>query len=399
MEKIIVLCNKSPFPNIDGGTAATKSLIDGLLQAGYAIHALIFDTYKHPLKPELLFPEWENKAFSFAPISVDTHIDISKLLKNLLFEKESLHISRVQLPEVSEQIIKACEKFEPDFLVLDGLFAMAQIPDLSHLNIPMVYRAHNVESEIWEKLARESKPAKKFYLSIMAKRLKNFEKKLALYPTMVWAISPNTADFFRGLKLAVELIYPSVQLPENERIRSFPKNGHFSLFHIGAMNWQPNLEAVDYFVHAFLPELSRHFPHAVFYAGGRHFPMNRYEVSAHFKVVGEVPSYADFIRDMDALVVPLKSGSGIRMKIIETMALGIPVLSTKAGMEGIPARDGEHFLAFENASDFIQVLYRLQEDEMLYGNLAQAAKQLVATHFSPQSVSRQMKMALDKWKN
>ncbi len=399
MEKIIVLCNKSPFPNIDGGTAATKSLIDGLLQAGYAIHALIFDTYKHPLKPELLFPEWENKAFSFDPISVDTHIDISKLLKNLLFEKESLHISRVQLPEVSKQIIKACEKFEPDFLVLDGLFAMAQIPALSHLNIPMVYRAHNVESEIWEKLARESKPAKKFYLSIMAKRLKNFEKKLALYPTMVWAISPNTADFFRGLKLAVELIYPSVQLPENERIRSFPKNGHFSLFHIGAMNWQPNLEAVDYFVHAFLPELSRHFPHAVFYAGGRHFPMNRYEVSAHFKVVGEVPSYADFVKDKDLLVVPLKSGSGIRMKIVETMALGIPVLSTRAGMDGIPAIEGQHFLPFSNPSDFLEAIARLHEEPELYGNLAKAAKDLVATHFALHEQSKQMKEALDKWKN
>lgn len=399
MDKIIIVCNKCPFPDIDGGTAATRSLIQGLLNIGYEVQALIFNTHKHPAKNENVFEEWKTAAFSFKSIDAETRIMPLCILKNLIFEKESIHISRVMKDVITRNIQAELDASDAQVVVFDGLFALAQVPFLQKNGKTFVYRAHNVEYLVWDRISKGSQFPKSTYVALMTNRLKRFEERVTSYLDQVWAISEDTASFFKSKGVETQVIFPTFNIPTDTKMEKAMKPGRLSLFHIGAMNWMPNLEAIDFFYLEILPEFSEAFPKATFYVGGRNFPKNRYKESNQFKVVGEVDSYREFVEDMDALVVPLLSGSGIRMKIGETMALGIPVIATHAAMEGIPAIPFVHFLPFENAEEFINALHKLESDPVLYSKLSISGRALAIELFSMEKLMLQLRFTLGKLKN
>lgn len=399
MEKIVVVCNKSPFPDIDGGTAATRSLIQGLLSIGYEVHAIIFDTYKHPVLKVNVFEEWKSATFTFKAIHVDTKINPLNAFQNLLLSSESIHITRVQNTLITRFIQDEIDSLGVDLVIFDGLFALAQIPSLKKQNRKFIYRAHNVEHAVWERVAQNSNFPKSFYVRVMANRLKQFELKVLSIIDQVWAISTDTAKFFEERNIQTEVVYPSFAISESETLEHTPNYDRLSLFHIGAMDWLPNLEAIDYFYLEILPQFSEAFPNSTFYVGGRNFPKGRYKESNNFKVVGEIESYQDFVADMDILVVPLLSGSGIRMKIGETMAMGKPVLATKVAMEGIPAVPGTHYLAFENADEFVGALRKVVTDPYLFNKLAYAGRDLAINVFSKQKLASQLNTILSNLKN
>lgn len=399
MEKIVVVCNKCPFPDIDGGTAATRSLIQGLLDLGYDVHALIFDTHKHPVKEENLFADWKQKKFTYKSIKVNTKIVPPCIIKNLFFSKESLHISRVQVDHVAKKINEALDAIEAQIIVFDGLFALAQIPFVHKKNRTFIYRAHNVEYKVWERVAQNSNFPKSWYINLMTERLNSFETRVISYIDQVWAISADTASFFSDNNVNTVIVYPTFAISEVSQFQKNVQGGRLSLFHIGAMDWLPNLEAIDYFYLEILPKYSEAFPNSTFYVGGRNFPKNRYVESNNFKVVGEVASYSEFVADMDLLVVPLLSGSGIRMKIGETMGLGVPVIATRAAMEGIPAIPNVHYLQFESADEFIAALKQLENDPFLYNKLSYEGRELALACFSKQKLNAQLFTLLSQIKN
>lgn len=399
MEKIVVVCNKSPFPDIDGGTAATRSLIQGLLNIGYEVHAIIFDTFKHPVKAENIFDEWKIPSFNYKALSVDTKIRPSNAIQNLLFSNESIHITRVQNEHITRFIQSEIDSLNAEIVVFDGLFALAQIPFLKKQGRKFIYRAHNVEHAVWERVAQNSNIPRSYYVELMAKRLKKFELKVLSKIDQVWAISTDTAKFFEERRVRTEVVYPSFLISEIEALDSKRNLDRLSLFHIGAMDWLPNLEAIDFFYLDILPLYSEAFPNSTFYVGGRNFPKGRYKETNNFKVVGEVDSYQDFVADMDILVVPLLSGSGIRMKIGETMAMGVPVIATRAAMEGIPAVPGTHYLAFENAEEFVMALQQISSDPYLFNKLAFAGRDLALNYFSKQRLAFQLNRVLSDLKS
>jgi len=394
MEKVVVVCNKSPFPDIDGGTSATRSLIQGLLNIGHEVHAIIFDTYKHPVLDENLFDEWKNAAFSYKALHVETKIKPLSAIQNLLFCSESIHITRVQDERITQFIQTEIDSLNVNLVIFDGLFALAQIPALNKQNRKFVYRAHNIEHVVWEKVAQNSNFPRSFYVRLMAKRLKKFEVKVLSKIDQVWAISTDTAKFFQERNVNTEVVYPTFPISDSDTIEHTPNYERLALFHIGAMDWLPNLEAIDYFYLEILPKFSEAFPNSIFYVGGRNFPKGRYKESNNFKVVGEIESYQDFVADMDILVVPLLSGSGIRMKIGETMAMGIPVMATKVAMEGIPAVPGTHYLAFENAIEFVEALRKIVSNPYLFNKLAFAGRDLALNYFSKQKLASQLNRIL-----
>lgn len=393
MEKIKVLFigNKVPFPDVDGGTAASRAIIQNLLDAGCRVQAVFFDTEKHPVNSEALFPEWQDPAFSMEKIRVNTRVNVQDALLNLLFSSKSYHVIRVQKSVVQKQLQAYVDGFSPQMILLDGLFALAQAPFLKSVTrAPLIYRAHNIESEIWYKLSENSNLfLKRKYLYILARRLAKFEKKTAHLLAEVWAVSEQTSRFFAALKVPARVVYPSFRIRSFETPHQvYPGTGPFRLFHVGAMNWLPNTEALTFFVRDIFPVLRRRFPELEFYAGGRHLDPEAFPRVEGVFYCGEIEDYPAFTADKHALVVPLLSGSGMRMKIPEAWAAGIPVLATEEAIRGIPAEPGKHFGLFRNAEELAAIFGKELHVPQYWQSLSLEGEKQVEALFSHEALAK-----------
>ena len=127
------------------------------------------------------------------------------------------------------------------------------------------------------------------------------------------------------------------------------------LFHIGSMNWLPNIEGIEWFIENVWPLIIEQYPSITFTIAGRNIPNQFYAKNIkNFKVEGEVPDAKQFMLSKDIMIVPLLSGSGIRIKIIEGMALGKTIITTSIGAEGLDINDGVNILIANTPQEFLE---------------------------------------------
>ena len=144
------------------------------------------------------------------------------------------------------------------------------------------------------------------------------------------------------------------------RFKSITPNNSGAIFHLGSMDWMPNQEAVSWFLQEVWPGLHKQLPSARFHYAGRNMP-ERFKANdtVGVKAFGEVEDAYAFMQQQGIMVVPLFSGSGMRVKVIEGMALGKCMVSTKTGMEGVDAVAGKHYFEANTAVEFISTLVML----------------------------------------
>jgi len=202
-------------------------------------------------------------------------------------------------------------------------------------------RAHNVEHLIWERKAlNETSPLKRWYLINMACRLKKYELSVAQHVDILIPISEEDAGYFREH----DLQKPMLTIPAGLNMKNYPLTkppAGSSIFFIGALDWLPNQEGLDWFLRNVFDQLLSELPELKFHVAGRNAPVCFEKKLKHPNISyhGEVEDALKFIQTYRLMVVPLLTGSGIRVKILEGMALGRPVVTTSTGIEGIPGDD------------------------------------------------------------
>jgi glycosyltransferase involved in cell wall biosynthesis len=161
-------------------------------------------------------------------------------------------------------------------------------------------------------------------------------------------------------------------------------------FHIGAMNWMHNEEGIRWFLDEVWPEVHKKYPEIKFFLAGRYMPswlVDGYR--PQIKVVGEVESANDFVQAHDIAIVPLLSGSGIRIKIIEAMALGKAVITTEVGAEGILYQNDVNILIANNKQEFLNAFEKCLNKSDFYAEVGKNARVLIETVYdNRQIVSR-----------
>jgi glycosyltransferase involved in cell wall biosynthesis len=155
------------------------------------------------------------------------------------------------------------------------------------------------------------------------------------------------------------------------------------------MEWMPNMEAMEWFNNDIWPIIEKHSNTAEFFMAGKHMP-DRYKqwATSRFHVDGEVESLEQFSSDKAILTVPLRSGSGIRIKTIEAMMSGKAVVTTAQGAQGLDIKDGEHCLIANEAQTFAQACIQLLENTELRKHIAQNGQRYAESHFGNEAVSR-----------
>jgi glycosyltransferase involved in cell wall biosynthesis len=337
--RILLLCDKPPWPGNSGGALATRSVIDAIVANGFDLTVFFLSTPKHKLNSNET-PEEIVKHVSLVTEYTDNRIKPLKALLNLLFSRKPYNISRFYSKRTAAKITALLKERKFDIIQFEGLVMNLYLDNVrGESSARLVMRSHNVESEIWYSLARETRqPLRKFYYNSLAKRIERTEKESLNRYDALLAISDSDKEKFinMGVSVPVFTLYPSLK---SRVIKpAISRDGEITAGFIGSLDWRPNIKGLIWFLEKVWPETKHSETRINLVVAGRNpTPLIKREMKrAGVEYCGSPLLSSSFLEGINLLIVPLFSGSGIRIKIIEALMHGIPVVTTKSGAEGLP---------------------------------------------------------------
>ena len=369
--RVLQLTKKVPFPSKDGESMAILSLASSFISNGVSVDLLSLNTNKHRFSSDLDdLDSTLYRSIYMVEINTDFH-PISFLLN--LFSNIPYQISRFVKKDYKVKLISLLTQNEYDFILLETVYLTPYISLIKrYSSAKILLRTHNMEYEIWERLYKGANwgVSKLLYkwLALQMFRYESFRLHAIDY---LIAISERELLMFKAS-------YPSlngrvVPITWNASKDSYQKTlksntQKISLFFIGSLDWKPNQEGLLWFLHKVWPICHAKFPHLSFYVAGRNMPdrIKQMTLDGVF-MLGEVGDAVAFVNQHDIAIVPLLSGSGMRAKIIEAMALGKVVITTSIGLEGIEAQDAFNVCLADSPEDFVNVIQFLltHPDQMI----------------------------------
>lgn len=381
--KILQITNKVPYPANDGGAIACLNLTRGFALLGHKVTVLAMNTLKHHTDI-FEIPESVKDWADFKLVDVPARISPVAATYNLLFSGKPYNAVRFISQPFEKKLKKLLKKKEFDIIQLEGLYVCPYIPLIrKYSDAKIVYRAHNIEHEIWERTAAMSSGLKRLYLKILSKRIKIFEKSFINSYDLLVPITERDGIMLdklgnkKPMHVSPTGIESTVLIPHSKNLE------HPSLFHIGSLDWAPNQEGLIWFIERCWPKIHEQFPDLKFYIAGRNAPdwlVRRFH-APNIVFEGEVADAYQFMNSKSIMVVPLFSGSGMRIKIIEGMALGKPIVSTPIGTEGISTQSGKNILIADNEKEFVADVERLITDDELFQNISRSAIEYIQEKF------------------
>ena len=373
--RILQLMNKVPWPPKDGGAIACLNLTKGFSMLGHEVTVLSMNTSKHHIRIKDMPADLRSKA-DFRLVEVPASINWFEAALNLLFSKLPYNAQRFISDEFSHELAKLLTEKSFDVIQLEGLYLCPYIPVIRKYSKALIaYRAHNIEYEIWERTATLSVGLRSKYIRNLSKRIKRFEVSYLNSYDLLVPITDRDGIILDKLgnqkpRHTSQTGIDFASLVPTARKLEFP-----SLFHIGALDWSPNQEGLIWFFNQCWPKIHSQNPDLKFYLAGRNAPdwFERLTKQEGVEYLGEINDAYDFINSKAIMVVPLFSGSGMRIKIIEGMALGKPIVTTDVGTEGIPTEDGRNILIANDADHFIEAINKLINDRELSNRIGKSA--------------------------
>lgn len=398
--QILQLCKKYPYPPRDGESVAIYNLAASLAEAGATIDLLAMNTTRHEMPVE------QSAGSSFyrkvESVPVDNRIKLLPAFWNL-FSARSYHIERFVSAAFAKKLKRLLRAQDYDVVQLETLYLAAYIPLIrKYSRAKICLRAHNVEYEIWERIV-ENRPKgwRKWYLQHLTKKLRSYEQAQLSNYDLLAAISVRDWDKYRDLGYTG----PGLAVPIGFDSQAYaPVYHHYeqplSIGFIGSLDWWPNLEGLQWFLTEVWPLIHRSSPELELHIAGRNTPnwllaLDQPRVTVH----GEVEDAQAFIKRHTLALVPLRSGSGMRVKILEAMALGKVVLTTSLGLEGIPAREGREVLLADEPQEFLEQLQFCAVAPDRLSSIGHSARRLFEEHFDRQVIAQHLLSAYRDSKN
>ncbi len=385
--RILQLSKKFPFPIKDGECLAITELAKSMAENGAEVSLLAMDTIRHPAKnPGGALDFYK----SVHKVKVDNSIRPFKAFLNL-FSSKSYHIERFESAEFEEKLKQILQKETFEVVQLETCYLASYIPCIrKYSNAKIVLRTHNLEHEIWERVAENSNPLKGAYLKYLAKKLKTFEQEQINQVDYMAAISQKDMRQFRALGFKGSGKVVPIGLDINEYKPAFNSYKRpIAIGFIGSLDWMPNQEGLSWFLENMWSELRSEFKTIELHIAGRNAPdwiRNIEEEGIHFH--GEVDCAKSFINQYSVMLVPLLSGSGMRAKILEGMALGKVVLTTSIGLEGINAENKKEVLVANNMQEFKDSIAYCYASNGSLEKIGRNALELIDTKYNRDTISK-----------
>ncbi|MCB8964344.1 MAG: glycosyltransferase [Bacteroidales bacterium] len=354
--KILVLAHKPPYPPVDGGTLATLNMCLGLAKAGNEVTVLTLSTPKHPGSMERI-PREIHALINFEILHIRLSNNLLHYIFNLLFTRKPYNIQRYLSPIFKHIIRRTIQEKQFDIVQLEGLYLISYVKTISKdFKGPIVMRSHNVEHHIWESLAVEcTSKLRAWYFGLLAKRIESIERRISHSVDALVAISNPDKDWFTQNNFNK----PSITIPAgyfpSDKVYETEPNDSPAICYIGALDWLPNTEGLLWFIDWVWPRIQAEITNIEFHIAGRNAQeslADRLMAERDIVFHGQVANAAEFISKFPIMVVPLLSGSGIRVKIIEGMFLRKAIVATSMAAKGIDATHNEHILIADTPEAF-----------------------------------------------
>ena len=395
--RILFLTNKPPFPTRDGSSLATSQLITGLSRQGYYVHVFFLNTSRHRTESKDIPTNLPHTNFINVP--VNTRIRYIKALLSLLFSKQPYTVSRFITPGSRKRLKALLQKQTFDIIQIEGLSMVPYVSVVSYLTkAPVIFRPHNAEYLIWQRMAcAEKNPFRKIYFFLLSRQIRKYEKKAARIFKAILPISPDENLIFRKWNpTALTLTIPyGLEIPHAKR--EIPPPQAPALLFLGALDWQPNIRGLLWFLKNVWPFLARDIPGIRLKIAGRNpgtklirqirlTTKNMGGDQSGIDFLGEIGSTGPFYQSGSVFIVPLLAGGGIRIKILQAMARKKAVVSTTIGAAGIPAISGHDIFIADQAEEFAQAIKNLINNPGLFQKITENALFLLQDYFNEKRI-------------
>jgi len=389
--KILQISNKAPYPPNDGSSVAVYNIAKGFIDNGADLNLITINTKKH-YKSYNLVPEEFRQKSNYKSIYKDTGVSFIGLILNL-FSSESYFVSRFFFKEFESELVKCLINNQFDIIHIEGIFMAPYIPIIKkYSNAKIAIRTHNAEHIIWERhIKNESNFIKKIYLQLQNKRLKKTEIDFLNKADAIVTITESDKQIFTksGINKKYFVSPTGIDLKRYIIDNTLEKKNIF--FHLGSMDWLPNIEGVNWFIEEVYLRFFQNNNDVVFRLAGRFMPENMFKLSsANLDIQGAIEDNIHFYNQCEVMLVPLRSGSGMRIKIIEGMAMGKVIISTSIGAEGIPISHMENIIIVDTPNEFADAITLVCNNEPLKQKIKKNARMFIQNNYDNTILTEQL---------
>jgi glycosyltransferase involved in cell wall biosynthesis len=374
--RILILTPRLPWPPIDGGRIAMARLAEGLVRAGADVEILSLNPRKHRVT---MTPPIPTQAID---------IDTSRIIGPAFSKGIPFIVGRFVSDEFREALRTTLRRFAPDVVQIESPFLLPYAAVVrSESSARVVLRSLNVEYRIWEGLARiERNPLRRIADRRIAASLRNYEVRQLNVPNAIVAISSEDADDFRRLggTQPIHVVPCGVTVTEPTHDAPIPNSVGF----IGSLDFRPNQEAVEWIIGELWPRVIERVPEARLAIAGSSAPEWLRRRMSHVDFRGTVDDATAFMNTMSVMIAPLFAGGGMRIKVLEAMALAKPVVATKLGAGGLEVKHDRDILIADDAASFAEAVALLLRDPATASRIGDAARETVRSRYDNDVLAR-----------
>jgi|GEM_PF-2038724 glycosyltransferase involved in cell wall biosynthesis len=374
----LMICSRLPAPPNDGGAIYMYQSAKTLANLGHTVSIACFESEMHQQDETMLseFAKVYSAPGHFKPYGF-------RSLVHSLKEQLPIPISdRMNIP-IMEEILNTIPDQSFDAILIEGLqcFHFEELLRSKFKNTPLILRQVNVEHLLLERNAKLiSNPLKKAIYTWQASLMKNFERSALTKADAVSVISAKDGEHFRQL-------HPDITYTVVEAGASLPPLFHnsekqFNILLSGTWSWAPNQDGLKWFFDQVYPLIHQQFPDLKLDIVGGELDtsildnMSTEQVRYH----GFVEDIVQFRQQSLLTVIPLISGSGMKIKVLECLASGLPVITTKYGAEGISITDGKEYVLANTPEEILEAISKIVNDEHTRDQLATNGRAFIEQH-------------------
>jgi sugar transferase (PEP-CTERM/EpsH1 system associated) len=386
--RILFLTPHLPYPPNRGTALRNFGLIEGLAARGHRIGLASLIEPGQPLLADTPLSDLCVTALA-VPVPLRT---TGQRLRDLLAGQADM-ARRLWSEDFADALRGLLGQETYDVIQIEGIEMAPYLPIVQQVApgaLP-VYDAHNAEYALQGRIAvQDSRTPRRWphavYSLLQTIRLRRFETATCRAVGHVFACSQADADKLRRLRHQTPItVIPNAVEVARYREPDLPSANlpHPALVFTGKMDFRPNVDAALWFADAILPRIRETIPGAHFVIVGMnpHPRLDPLRGQPGIMITGEVPDIRPYIQGADLYITPLRMGSGTRFKLLEAMAMGKAVVSTRIGAEGIPVEDGRHLLLADTPGAFAGAVIDLLGDAPRRESLGAQGAALVSEQF------------------
>ncbi|MFT5709731.1 MAG: glycosyltransferase involved in cell wall biosynthesis [Halioglobus sp.] len=393
MKKLLFITPELPYPAQSGGKVKSLKLLHALAET-YEV------TLACPLKME--DAQYVDDFHAISPCAQHLHqkVSIPRTPVNLILSYLRgipLNVHRTYNKQLQNNI--AALAGEQDIVFLDHFEVYPYLP--TEYKGLTVYHAHNAYFKMWERYAQlPGHPVIRGVAYMESRRVKEYEAMVANNTDLCFA-APNDAQELTKAGVSVDKLHDTFHLGDDQQL-ALPDlqyaNTEMKLMYVGFLGWEPNTQGLLWFIEQVWPKLVERHPDLRFDIVGKGPDLRLQEAASMWDGItlkGFVPNLQEIYNDARVSVAPVLFGSGMKVKVLDAMARGMPTVTTSVGAEGIDIETGKHMLVADEPAEMAMHIERLLSDPELWQLLQSESRALITERYTWRQLFIKMHHTMD----